>query len=179
MHAKSHYHLGQYLIRQYLPASPRRHRYAFLAGCLEPDRNPVTYLKGSIRCHWLRGHHWSNSQRYMGRISRRLERKKLLRLLDYYTLGKLIHYTADAFTFAHNEEFHAGLAEHRSYEAQLEDHFRLYLQQEHPEFCRIPGTVMDTICHHHQKYSFAAGSPARDCVYTLGVCRSIMDALVI
>ena len=98
MRGKSHRCLGQYLVEKYMPHAPKRYIRAFLIGCIEPDRNPVTYLKGSIRCQWLRGHNYENARRYMRRLSERLERKERLFLIDYYALGKLIHYTVDAFT---------------------------------------------------------------------------------
>jgi len=96
MCGKSHISLGHYLIDRYFSWQPRRYRQAFLLGCIEPDRNPATYLKGSFRSQWLRGHNYRNARHFMARISSRLEKKETLNLFDYYTLGKLIHYTADA-----------------------------------------------------------------------------------
>ena len=105
MRGKSHRCLGKYLVQHYMSDTPERYVKAFLLGCIEPDRNPATYLKGSIRCQWLRGHNYRNARRFMRAISARLERKETLKLFDYYTLGKLIHYTTDAFTYAHNDTF--------------------------------------------------------------------------
>ena len=105
MRGKSHRCLGKYLVQHYMSDTPERYVKAFLLGCIEPDRNPATYLKGSIRCQWLRGHNYRNARRFMRAISARLERKEKLGLFDYYTLGKLIHYTTDAFTYAHNDTF--------------------------------------------------------------------------
>lgn len=56
MRGKSHRCLGQYLVEHYMENIPGRYVKAFLVGCIEPDRNPVTYLKGSLRFQWLRGH---------------------------------------------------------------------------------------------------------------------------
>lgn len=179
MHAQSHYQLGQFLIRAYLQNEPRRYRLAFLTGCLEPDRNPITYLKGSIRCQWFRGHHWPNSRRYMQRIARRLERKTRLRLLDYYTLGKLIHYTADAFTFAHNEGFASGLKQHRTYERVLNTHFLRHLQQ---GIIRLPdagNSVMELIHAQHQIYRSRPANLRLDCDYAVSVCAKILEQLTV
>ena len=98
MKGKSHRLLAQYLIDQYLSGQPRRCTRAFLLGCVQPDRNPTTYLKGSFREQWLRGHNWGNSQRYMQRLCRRLERKRKLGMLSCYNLGKLVHYTTPSGT---------------------------------------------------------------------------------
>ena len=76
MRGKSHMCLGSYLAEHYLTDVPKVYIRAFLIGCIEPDRNPATYLKGSFRNQWLRGHNYLNARRYMARISQRLERKE-------------------------------------------------------------------------------------------------------
>ena len=43
---------------------------------------------------------------------------------QYYTLGKLTHYLADAFTYPHNDHFSDSLMDHHRYESDL----RLYLE---------------------------------------------------
>ena len=118
MRGKSHLRIAQYLVERYMPDVPKRCQTAFRIGCIEPDRNPATYLKGSIRCQWLRGHNYQNARKFMKAIACRLERKEKLNLFDYYTLGKLIHYTTDAFTYAHNDTFPTNLTDHREYEAE-------------------------------------------------------------
>ena len=130
MRGKSHRCLGKYLVQHYMSDTPERYVKAFLLGCIEPDRNPATYLKGSIRCQWLRGHNYRNARRFMRAISARLEKKEKLGLFDYYTLGKLTHYVADAFTFPHNDHWPDSLASHHVYETQL----RLYLAEHLPEY---------------------------------------------
>ena len=52
MRGKSHKTLGKYLADKYMTAVPKRYIQAFLLGCIEPDRNPATYLKGSVRRQW-------------------------------------------------------------------------------------------------------------------------------
>lgn len=123
MKRKSHVQLGIFLADHYLEACPDTYRTAFLFGCTQPDWNPATYLKGSVRHQWLRGHNYPNTSSFIRRISGRLEKKRTLRLWDCYTLGKLIHYTADAFTYAHNADFPRALNRHRIYEAALQEYF--------------------------------------------------------
>ena len=88
MRGKSHLIIAQYLLDHYMPDIPKRYQLAFLLGCIEPDRNPATYLKGSLRCQWLRGHNYKNAQRFMTTMAGRLEGRQRLHLYDYYTLGK-------------------------------------------------------------------------------------------
>lgn len=177
MRGKSHRRLGEYLARQYMKDTPERYVRAFLLGCVEPDRNPVTYLKGSLRFQWLRGHNYRNARRYMRQISWRLERKETLNLLDYYTLGKLIHYTTDAFTSAHNDTFPTDLAEHREYEAALQEHFLAYLQED-PEVA--PGaarSIMEAIYRYHAQYEALETDIHTDARFALNVCCCVLAVL--
>jgi hypothetical protein len=148
----SHKSLGQFLSQNFLQIAPKRYTFAFQLGCTQPDMNPTTYLKGSPRCQWLRGHNYGNASRYMARLSRRLERRRKLRLLDYYAMGKLVHYTVDAFTSAHNHHFPAQLQAHREYENQLQSYFLSYLKRSHIPQSATSGAVMDVIRSHHEQY---------------------------
>jgi len=178
MRGKSHISLGQYLIEHYMPHLLPRYRSAFLLGCIEPDRNPATYLKGSLRCQWLRGHNYRNAQRFMNRISRRLEKKESLHLFDFYTLGKLIHYTADAFTFAHNEHFPENLSDHRKYEVQLQNHFLQYLQDNPQVDVRLAKSIMDGIISYHSEYISERTDIHRDSHFALQACCCVLAILL-
>lgn len=178
MRGKSHISLGYYLIDHYLPELPRRYHWAFLLGCIEPDRNPATYLKGSLRFQWLRGHNYRNAKRFMGRISLRLEKKEKRNLFDYYTLGKLIHYTADAFTFAHNETFPENLSDHIAYEVRLQNYFLGYLQEDPQVDVRLAGTVMEGIVSYHREYSAEETNIHRDSRFALQACCCVLAILL-
>ena len=49
---------------------------------------------------------------------------------QYYTLGKLTHYLADAFTFPHNETYPDSIAAHRRYEDALRLSFSRFMAAE-------------------------------------------------
>lgn len=177
MRGKSHQCLGKYLVQHYMSHVSRRNQQAFLLGCIEPDRNPATYLKGSIRHQWLRGHNYKNARRFMRRISSRLEHRSNLHLFDYYTLGKLIHYTADAFTSAHNDTFSTDLNEHREYEAAMQHHFLRYLQEDpqiNPETAR---TVMEAIYNYHREYQTRPADIRTDTQFILSACCCVLAVL--
>lgn len=178
MRGKSHISLGQYLLDRYLPGLPLRYQQAFLLGCIEPDRNPATYLKGSLRCQWLRGHNYRNARRFMRRISVRLEQKETLNLFDYYTLGKLIHYTADAFTYAHNDTFPEKLSDHREYEVRLQDHFLDYLQENPQVDIRLARTIMEGIGSYHREYISEDTDIHRDSRFALQACCCVLAILM-
>lgn len=178
MRGKSHISLGHYLLDRYLPDLPKCHRRAFLLGCIQPDRNPVTYLKGSVRHQWLRGHNYLNARRFMGKMAARLEKKEKLQLFDYYTLGKLIHYTADAFTFAHNESFSEKLSGHHAYEVRLQNYFLLYLQKNPKvEICSAR-TIMESIGIFHRMYCAESADIHRDSRFVLQACCSVLAILL-
>lgn len=178
MRAKSHHRLGKLLADQYLLGAPRRYIMAFVIGCTEPDKNPATYLKGSLRSRWLRGHNWSNSQRYMQRIALRLEQRDQLKLLDYYTMGKLIHYTVDAFTSAHNDSFPADLHIHRHYEEKLQRYFLSYLENSQSRHPQIHDSVMDTIRTYHRQYTQLPSNVRTDTRYCIGVASLVVCMLI-
>jgi hypothetical protein len=149
-----------------------------MLGCTQPDMNPTTYLKGSFRCKWLRGHNWGNAKRYISRLSRRLEHRRKLHLWDYYAMGKLIHYTVDAFTSSHNDHFPTDLYMHRQYENQLQAYFLDYLRQYPPANPTISGTVMDAIRSYHKEYIAAPADIQRDSRYSVLVTSLIVCMLL-
>lgn len=177
MRGKSHLRIAQYLIEHYLSDAPKRYQRAFQIGCIEPDRNPATYLKGSIRCQWLRGHNYQNARRFMKVISVRLEKKERLNLFDYYTLGKLIHYTTDAFTYAHNDSFPVQLKEHKVYEDALQEHFLQFMEQDPQVNIPVARTIMDAICSYHREYEKVESNIHRDSRFALNACCCVLTIL--
>jgi len=174
----SHKALGEYLVHTYMAGISRKYTQAFLFGCIEPDLNPCTYLKGSIREQWLRGHNYRNSRNYIRRITARLESRKSLGLIDYYTAGKLIHYIADAFTSAHNEYFSADLNEHRSYEADLQQFFMVFLSRK-PIMQEVSrNNLADYITKRHRDYRRMPQSMITDSIYAFSVSCLLVSNLI-
>lgn len=179
MRGESHRQLGQYLADKYMQDVPDRYIRVFLLGCIEPDRNPTTYLKGSLRFQWLRGHNYPNTRRFMQRIARRLERKHTWNLLDYYALGKLVHYIADSFTQAHNAHFPCDLAQHRSYEVSLQEYFLAFLKSS-PSIDEKPcHTVMDTLSGLHSAYLAQNAGLHTDSRFALNACCCVLALLFV
>lgn len=179
MRGKSHIQLGHYLAEHYMENVSRVHIRAFLIGCVEPDRNPATYLKGSIHHQWMRGHNYCNASHYMDRIARRLEDKQRLNLFDFYTLGKLIHYTTDAFTLAHNDWFPTDLGEHRDYEAALQDHFLEHLKDDPEVSYRSARSIMDAIRDYHREYHAQPSNIHTDTHFALSACCCVLAVLFV
>lgn len=182
MKSTSHQLLANYLTDIYLNRYSSSCKKAFAIGCVQPDKNPTTYLKGSIRSQWLRGHNWENARRYIRRIGKRLERKHRFHVSDFYQLGKLIHYTADAFTYAHNDLFSETLADHRGYESRLHKYLIGYLDS-------MNGPVEDNIPYDLSTYEFITRSHSRymrsdpgihtDAQYCVHACRHVLFMLLL
>ena len=184
MRGKSHLSLGHYLIQNYMENLPLRYQKAFLVGCIEPDRNPMPYFKGSLRSQWMRGHNYNNASHFMDRLAKRLENKPKLHLFDYYSMGKLIHYTTDAFTYAHNDLFPTDLDQHRVYEVALQNHFLNFMDAQPPvECCNLPAlptySVMDTIRYQHRDYIRRPCSIHTDTAFAFSVCCSVVSLLLL
>ncbi len=179
MRGKSHRCLGQYLVQHYMNEIPEGYKKAFLFGCIEPDRNPATYLKGSLRHQWLRGHNYLNARRFMRHISWRLERKDKLNLYDYYTLGKLIHYTTDAFTYAHNDSFTTDLQDHRVYEAALQEHFLRYMEKDPQVDPPNARSIMEAIYSYHKEYCALPAGIHTDTRFALAACCCVLAVLLV
>lgn len=118
-----HMILGKCLVDKHLRNAKRKQQKAFLMGCIVPDINPFTYLKGSIKYQKFQGHNYPNSKKAIKRYMDMLSFSQFYSCKDYYRLGKLIHYIADAFTFPHNMQFQDTLKMHVAYEEELHTAF--------------------------------------------------------
>ena len=128
MQKRSHKLLASTLLSAQDGFSARRFELAFLFGSFQQDCNPLTYLKGSRRARNLRGHNYSNSQPYIASRIAKLQNRQRWTMWQYYTLGKLTHYLADAFTYPHNENYTESLIAHRQYEDDLRSYLAQYLR---------------------------------------------------
>ncbi len=179
MNKNSHKQIALHYARRYLTAHPSPCRSLFILGCMEPDVNPSTYLKGSIRHQWLRGHNWKNAKGYIMRLSRRLESRQHLRYMDFYILGKLIHYTLDAFTYAHNSHFPGNLFRHREYEKRLEDFLSQYFEACLPLQSTQKGSLFQIIRHYKAAYHNSPVGFAADLLYGKSACNAIFEKLLL
>lgn len=177
---KSHLNLGKRLSFQYFNDPSRLQRGMFLIGCMQPDWNPTTYLKGSRTYAWLRGHNYNNARRYMERLAERLEHCEKWGAFNYYRLGKLIHYITDAFTQAHNAWFAGDLSVHRDYENALQEHFLARLEKPwHPrrELLARSETIAELINRTHLRYEGHGGDCITDARYVFAVATEVLARL--
>ena len=174
MQKRSHKLLAATLLENTQGFQARRFELAFLFGSFQPDCNPLTYLKGSLRAYKFRGHNYSNSQRYIySRISR-LQRRQRWTIWQYYTLGKLTHYLADAFTYPHNEDYPESLIAHRQYEDELRQYLAEYLESQTLRRAKARQDLVDAIDELHDQYMETVADMRRDVQYILRATALLM-----
>ena len=131
MISKDHRLLGEFLAQRMIKNTSSLAVHLFVTGCVFPDHNPLTYLRGLYMGYPLKTHFLFLSYPEIMRLCNKLESRKKLYIWDYYTLGALLHYVADAFTFPHNEHYTGNMLEHAQYEhGQLHQTFEQYLTRD-------------------------------------------------
>ena len=175
MQKRSHKLLASTLLESVDGFCARRFELAFLFGSFQPDCNPFTYLKGSFRAQKLGGHNYSNSQRFITRHVRHLERRTCRwTIWQYYTLGKLTHYLADAFTFPHNEHYPDTMLAHHQYETDLRAYLEQYLSQRSVAQKSARQNVAEDLMQLHRYYMESAADQGMDVQYILEATALLM-----
>lgn len=176
---KSHRLLGEYLIDNCRSPGGWTDEKAFLWGCVQPDYNILTYLKGSRSVQPLRGHNYKNAEPCILRTIAQLQRKTRWGMGEYYSLGKLIHYISDAFTYPHNAHYGKSLSGHLRYEEKLHTSFRAFAAG-HPAVPEdsVSGSVQDYILSAHERYLGAEAGLNTDMRYILAAARTAFSLLL-
>jgi hypothetical protein len=159
---KSHLLLGKYIVRGIGSGARRAQRWAFMFGCVEPDYNYLTYLRGSLSNRMFSGHTIESTANYISAAILRLESRVHFRYRDYYRLGKLIHYVVDAFTYAHNHNFPGSLPDHRNYEMELKEKFADYLKKRRANIVPTGKPLYEALMDEHDRYMKMPASHMKD-----------------
>lgn len=177
MKSKSHLILGKY-ISNGLGNLSRMERCAFIAGCVEPDFNYITYLRGSLSKRMLAGHSFENSAAHIKKIISRIQSHDGMSCRDYFRLGTLLHYVVDSFTYAHNIDFPGSLPDHRDYEKQLKESFLKFLERRHARRVYSAKPLYEALSEAHEKYLRQPASPQKDMRYVEKLACLIFSELV-
>ena len=176
MQKRSHFLLAKSLLSRAGDAPARRYQWAFLFGSFQPDCNPLSYLKGSLYGKPFGGHTYRNARRFIFRNVRRLQARPRWNVWNYYALGKLTHYVADAFTWPHNPHFPGVGWEHHVYETELRHALQDCLTDAAPHDFRAPAAPFpDALDALHTRY-LAEPEPGleRDLSYILQASALLM-----
>lgn len=178
MQTKDHLSLAKYIVRT--ANSKRRsisltHRAAFVFGCIEPDINMFSYIKGSLSNRPLTGHNYECSSAYMQKILEALSLKSNWTVSDYFLFGRFTHYATDAFTYPHNNIFPGTIREHSDFEARLHHRFSRYLHYHGKKgMHRVPLVrLSDFISKFHSEYLQKCGNIETDCIYIADIINTI------
>lgn len=152
----------------------RRHRKAFLLGCIELDFNIFSYLRGMRRYKKFHGHNAENSFMFLVHCADVFDENAPRSAWDYFRLGTAIHYIADAFTASHNGFWTGSLLEHSAYETALHREFKAMLKSACPE--QIPRREYAPL---HRVYRTEKHNVEIYFRYILTVCLSVMRKYVL
>ena len=176
MKKKDHLRIGKLLLAQKGVQLSGLKRLMFLFGCIEPDINPLTYTRGSLRHEFMHGHHADNSFKHRSKLMKKLTRKGVHSPWQWFSFGTLIHYSADSFTFPHNRIFGGTMAEHVKYEKQLHAAFEDYISRMAARRAQPKGIrSLDTL---HERYMSGAGTAATDCRYIMDSAKWLWNNLL-
>lgn len=164
---RSHTLLAHTLLRSQCGFDAKRFELAFLFGSFQPDVNPFSYLKGSLHYKKLRGHNYANSRDYINTKIRKLQCRSSWTIWQYYTLGKLTHYLADAYTYPHNENFPNNMIDHHKYETNLRFFMRGYLAHRHVCRQQARRDLIAALDELHDQYMSTRAGMYRDVNYIL------------
>ena len=89
MRSEDHLALGLHLLSRENSPQLRRHCIAFLIGCIEPDYN---------HHRKFRGHNAEDSFTFLTRCRKHFALHEASSAWDFFKLGTMLHYAADAFT---------------------------------------------------------------------------------
>ena len=169
MKTADHLLLGQYLLERYGTPQLRRHSRAFLLGCVEPDYNVFSYLRGMRYYEKFHGHNAENSFEFLSHCCADFRKNGVYSQWDYFRLGTMIHYAADAFTAPHNSFWTGSLSEHCAYEAELHQKFGELLKNAHPDVISYREYVPL-----HKAYCVDTPGMETDFRYILTACLSLL-----
>jgi hypothetical protein len=121
MKFKDHKNVSRYLERSQSRRIKARNRWALIVGSVIPDIAVFTYFRGSLSGRKLKGHNYENTCGIIGDLIETISDSDKYGIKRYFEIGKLLHYSADSFTYAHNLSFTGTLGEHRAYEMELHE----------------------------------------------------------
>lgn len=175
MQTKDHLTLGHFLVEKSTDRELKKHQKAFLLGCVEPDYNVATYLRGFVGYQKFRGHNAENALAHIQKCLAHFCLNEIHTPWDYFTLGTVIHYAADSFTWPHNEFWRGSLAAHLAYEAKLHEQFACVIGRKTPMYLSMDAKSLSAFfCTAHRAYAAAPHSMDTDCQYIVGICETVL-----
>jgi hypothetical protein len=173
MKFKDHKNISFYLVKSQERRIKARNMWALVIGSVIPDITVYTYLRGSLSGKKLKGHNYENTSVVINDLIERISNSHKYGIWRYFELGKLLHYSADSFTYAHNSRFTGSLAEHRAYEMELHERLEEAMVRESDDISKIGNEQSSDMCERirelHEAYSRKTPDSRNDCRYIMYV----------
>lgn len=180
MKFKDHKNISSYLAKSHERRIKVRYRWALVIGSVIPDIAFYTYFRGSFNGKKLKGHNYENTSGVIGSLIESIESSNKYGVKRYFNIGKLLHYSADSFTYAHNSYFTGTIGEHRAYEMKL--HERLVEAMNGDESHLVYSGMSDMyarIKELHDAYVLQMPDCQTDCRYIMYVLRYLYSMLAV
>ena len=175
MKKKDHLMLASFILALADSSALTVHRAAFTAGCIEPDLNVFSYLRGSRKEKKFHGHNAGNCRAHLKKLLEKIERRGLTSGYDCFLLGVAVHYIADSFTAVHNTDIlDVDVKTHLEYENRLHEELMRALSKPFIfEQNTMNTSLKDYVTDNHHAYSASAPSAVNDCSYIVKTCCAV------
>lgn len=118
MKTKGYVIVGKLIGLKYMNSIGRAKKIAFMAGCVLPEYNLITYIIRTVfKRQSIHGYEIANPR--MLELIEELDSVERFGVREFFKLGMLIHYVVDAFSFSQNEEFLGTCKDRISYENEI------------------------------------------------------------
>lgn len=182
MKKKDHLMLASFILRLADASVLSLHSTAFTAGCIEPDLNVFSYLRGSLKGKKFHGHNAGNCRTHLEKLLGKIEERGLTSGYDCFLLGVAVHYIADSFTAVHNTDIlDVDVKTHLEYENRLHEDLTEALKKPFIfEYGMLNTSLKDYVTDNHHSYSASAPSTKNDCSYIVKTCCAVtLGAIVL
>ncbi len=175
MKKKDHLMLASFILDLFDSSVLTFHSAAFTAGCIEPDLNVFSYLRGSRKEKKFHGHNAGNCRTHLEKLLGKIEGRGLTSGYDCFLLGIAVHYIADSFTAVHNTDIlDVDVKTHLEYENRLHEELMRALSKPFIfEQDMLNTSLKDYVTDNHHSYSASAPSTKNDCSYIVKTCCAV------
>lgn len=180
MKTNDHMLLGHFILNHTKNIALLHYKKAFLLGCVEPDYNYLTYLRGCISHRNLLGHHTVNSEKHIRKLIGKLSEHGINSMYSCFVLGTLIHYISDSFTYPHTPLFSESFSYHGKYENKLHNYFQSALKNNKLLFDTVTSDIRQLWEDKQLKYLSESDKKnlfEKDIEFILSVCTSIANSV--
>ena len=183
MKVLDHKLLAEYIISQNHDFNNKKEKLAFIIGAMEPDINPMTYIRAVRVGNPFKSHFAKALEKKIEKLSIELAAKEEFTTKDFFKLGQLTHFVADTFTYPHNANFDKNMFKHAKYERnELHPALKKTLEKNHEGIAVNKHYVFEMIMGRHKAYMENEAGVFNDINHivkiNLGICKALIPVKV-